>query len=180
MSRKISSLCKSETASVETISSKSHRRFPKYPCRNATHNRRARLRPRSSPRAAPWRAGGRGGRGEEGEEEGEGPPYLLPYLVEVAQQQRRVLLGALHRRQVAVAQVAVPIAVHHRLQQQQRHLERCEPHTTACTVGVARFVDASIYRDTFPAIRIAILFFIFTILFFYFLYNDFHVCRKDT
>ena len=36
-----------------------------------------------------------------------------------------------------------------------------------CPVGVARFIDASIYRDTFTAIRIAILFFIITIFFFY-------------
>ena len=35
-------------------------------------------------------------------------------------------------------------------------------------VGVARFIDASIYRDTFPAIRIAILF--FTIVFFIFIF----------
>ena len=33
-------------------------------------------------------------------------------------------------------------------------------------LGVARFIDASIYRDTFPAIRIAILFFTITIFFF--------------
>ena len=32
-------------------------------------------------------------------------------------------------------------------------------------VGVARFIDASIYRDTFPAIRIAILFFTIAIFF---------------
>ena len=47
-------------------------------------------------------------------------------------------------------------------------------------VGVARFIDASIYRDTFPAIRIAILFFIITIFFFFFFHNDFHLGRKDT
>ena len=35
-------------------------------------------------------------------------------------------------------------------------------------LGVARFIDASIYRDTFPAIRIAILFFTITIFFFFF------------
>ena len=34
-----------------------------------------------------------------------------------------------------------------------------------CGIGVARFTDASIYRDTFPAIRIAILFFIITMFF---------------
>ena len=33
-------------------------------------------------------------------------------------------------------------------------------------IGVARFIDASIYRDTFPAIRIAIL--VFTIAIFFF------------
>ena len=33
------------------------------------------------------------------------------------------------------------------------------------SVGVARFIEASIYRDTFPAIRIAILLFTITILF---------------
>ena len=32
-------------------------------------------------------------------------------------------------------------------------------------VGVARFIDASIYRDTVPAIRIAILLFLITIFF---------------
>ena len=59
------------------------------------------------------------------------------------------------------------------------------------TLGVARFIDASIYRDTFPAIRIAILFFTIAILFsnfffliFFFLisffHNDFHLGRKDT
>ena len=40
---------------------------------------------------------------------------------------------------------------------------------TWCAVGVARFIDASIYRDTFPAICIAILFFTITIFFFFFL-----------
>ena len=34
--------------------------------------------------------------------------------------------------------------------------------------GVARFIDASIYRNTFPAIRIAILFFTIKILFLFF------------
>ena len=34
-------------------------------------------------------------------------------------------------------------------------------------LGVARFIDASIYRDTFPAIRIAILFFTIAIFFFF-------------
>ena len=33
-------------------------------------------------------------------------------------------------------------------------------------LGVARFIDASIYRDTFPAKRIAILFLTIAILFF--------------
>ena len=45
-------------------------------------------------------------------------------------------------------------------------------------LGVARLIDASIYRDTFPAIRIAILF--FTIAIFFFFHNDFHLGRKDT
>ena len=45
-------------------------------------------------------------------------------------------------------------------------------------VGVARFIDASIYRNTFPAIRIAILFFTIAI-FFFFPHNDFHLGRKD-
>ena len=45
-------------------------------------------------------------------------------------------------------------------------------------VGVARFIDASIYHDTFPAIHIAILF--FTIAIFFFFNNDFHLGRKDT
>ena len=57
--------------------------------------------------------------------------------------------------------------------------------TTSKLTRVARFIDASIYRDTFPAIRIAILFFTnfeskkknFFILFFH---NDFHLGRKDT
>ena len=44
-------------------------------------------------------------------------------------------------------------------------------------LGVAWFIDASIYRDTFPAIRIAILFFTIKIFFFH---NDFHLGRKDT
>ena len=35
-------------------------------------------------------------------------------------------------------------------------------------LGVARFIDASIYHDTFPAIRIAILFFTIAIFFFFF------------
>ena len=35
-------------------------------------------------------------------------------------------------------------------------------------VGVARFIDASIYRDTFPATRIVVLFFRITIFFFFF------------
>ena len=43
--------------------------------------------------------------------------------------------------------------------------------------GVARFIDASIYRDTFTAIRIAILFFTITIFFFFF-HNDFHLGRN--
>ena len=51
-------------------------------------------------------------------------------------------------------------------------------------VGVARFIDASIYRDTFSAIRIAILFFTITIffflIFFFFPHNYFHLGRKDT
>ena len=34
------------------------------------------------------------------------------------------------------------------------------------SLGVARFIDASIYRDTFLAIRIAILFFLIAIFFF--------------
>ena len=39
-----------------------------------------------------------------------------------------------------------------------------------CTlyVGVARFIDASIYRDTFPVIRIAILFFTIAIFLIFF------------
>ena len=57
---------------------------------------------------------------------------------------------------------------------------------------VARFSDASIYRDTFPAIRIAIVFFTITILFvfsifllfnffnFLVFHNDFHFGRKET
>ena len=55
------------------------------------------------------------------------------------------------------------------------------------SVGVARFIDASIYRDTFPAIRIAIFFFTIAIFFhfliffsFFFCHNDFHLDRKDT
>ena len=53
-------------------------------------------------------------------------------------------------------------------------------------VGVARFIDASIYRDTFPAIRIAILLFLIailkkTIFFLIFVFhNDFHLGRKET
>ena len=50
----------------------------------------------------------------------------------------------------------------------------------AAELGVARFIDASIYRDTFPAIRIAILFFTIAIFFFFFFHNDFHLGRKDT
>ena len=41
--------------------------------------------------------------------------------------------------------------------------------TSRLLLGVARFIDASIYRDTFPAIRIVIFF-----------HNDFHLGRKDT
>ena len=40
---------------------------------------------------------------------------------------------------------------------------------TRC-LGVARFIDASIYRDAFPAIRIAILFFTITIFIFIFFF----------
>ena len=51
-------------------------------------------------------------------------------------------------------------------------------------VGVARFIDASIYRDTFPAIHIAILFFTIVIFFDFFLkicfpHNDFDLGRKE-
>ena len=58
------------------------------------------------------------------------------------------------------------------------------------SLWVARFIDASIYRDIFPAIRIAILFFIIAIFlfkkkkikFFYFIFfhTDFHLHRKQT
>ena len=49
-------------------------------------------------------------------------------------------------------------------------------------IGVARFIDASIYRDTFPAISIAILFFTITIFFSFqiLFHNDFHLGRKET
>ena len=60
-------------------------------------------------------------------------------------------------------------------------------HTIDITtiLGVARFIDASIYRDPFPAIRNAILFFAITIFFFFIIFilfftNDFHLGRKDT
>ena len=36
----------------------------------------------------------------------------------------------------------------------------------SCKLGVARFIDATIYRDTFSMIRIAILFFTIVIFFF--------------
>ena len=39
-------------------------------------------------------------------------------------------------------------------------------NTINTTLGVARFIDASIYRDTFPAIHIAILFFTIVIFLF--------------
>ena len=62
-----------------------------------------------------------------------------------------------------------------------------EVNTRALFVEVARFIDASIYRDTFPTIRIAILFFTIAIFFFlifvvliFFFYNDFHLGRKET
>ena len=46
-----------------------------------------------------------------------------------------------------------------------------KPFKTSSLLGVARFIDASIYRDTFPTIRIAILFFTIAILlFFYYFY----------
>ena len=38
-------------------------------------------------------------------------------------------------------------------------LKAAQASKSGTIVGVARHVDASIYRDTFPAIRIAILFF---------------------
>ena len=41
-------------------------------------------------------------------------------------------------------------------------------------LGVARFIDASIYRDTILAIRIAILFFIITIIIIYYFFFFFH------
>ena len=43
----------------------------------------------------------------------------------------------------------------------RRRLQRAMQISTGYSkiLGVARFIDASIYRDTFPAIRIAILFF---------------------
>ena len=52
-------------------------------------------------------------------------------------------------------------------------------------LGVARFIDVSIYRDTFPAIRIAILFFtiaifIIILLLLFFFHDDFHLGKKDT
>ena len=49
-------------------------------------------------------------------------------------------------------------------------------------LGVVRFTDASIYRDTFPTIRIAILYFTIAIFFcgFCFIHNDFHLGRKET
>ena len=51
-------------------------------------------------------------------------------------------------------------------------------------VGVARFIDASIYRNTFPAIRIAILFFtiaifiLFFLIFFFFFLQLFSFRQK--
>ena len=56
-------------------------------------------------------------------------------------------------------------------------------HKSLSSLGVARFIDASIYRDTFPAISIVILFIIITIgflVFYFFFYNDFHLGKKDT
>ena len=49
-------------------------------------------------------------------------------------------------------------------------------------LGVVRFTDASIYRDAFPTIRIAILYFTIAIFFFFFcfIHNDFHLGRKET
>ena len=45
------------------------------------------------------------------------------------------------------------------------------PRDYRVILGVARFIDASIYRDTFPAIRIAILFFTIAIFIFEFFLN---------
>ena len=45
-------------------------------------------------------------------------------------------------------------------------------------VGVARFIDASIYHDTFPAIRIVILFFTIAIFFFFFFPQSFSFRQK--
>ena len=61
-----------------------------------------------------------------------------------------------------------------------QHIMRC---SVVIPVGVARFIDASIYRDTIPVIRIAILFLtiaIFLFIFIFFFHNDFHLGRKDT
>ena len=49
---------------------------------------------------------------------------------------------------------------------------------TNMLVRVIRFIGASIYRNTFPTIRIAIL--LFYNHNFFFSYNDFHLDRKDT
>ena len=69
-----------------------------------------------------------------------------------------------------------------RRQERDDH-SNCEINIRGGTIH--RFIDASIYRDTFPAIRIAILFFIITIFFWFFFlifffHNDFHLGRKDT
>ena len=46
---------------------------------------------------------------------------------------------------------------------------------------MARFIDASIYRDTFPAIRIEFFFFYNRDFYFIFIFhNDFHLGRKAT
>ena len=48
---------------------------------------------------------------------------------------------------------------------------------TEQVLGVARSIDASIYRDTFPAIRIAILSFIIAIFFFLFIISTCSFCQ---
>ena len=57
-----------------------------------------------------------------------------------------------------------------------KHLHAlCRSGVFTSRIGVARFIDASIYRDTFPTIRIEILFVMIMIFFFY---ND--LGHKDT
>ena len=113
-------------------------------------------------------------RGREGEE------ALTDTVIAVALVTTDTLAGVAAPRGAGAASVLVTSAA------TVTRARRCNAsnvaqHPTQSLIGAARFIDASIYRDTFPVICTAILFFIITIFFFFYVqYNDFHLGRKDT